>query len=94
MVVGLATMTLVVADSGSLKDKRRVVRSVTARVRSRFNVAVAEVDDLDRWDSAVLGIVCVSNDAGHAHAMLEKVALFVENERLDAVLAHYAIEML
>ncbi len=93
MVVGVATITLTVAESGSLKDKRRVVRSVTARVRSRFNVAVAEVDDLDRWNSAVLGVACVSNEAGHAHAMLEKVVSFIEGERLDANLAHYAIEL-
>lgn len=94
MVVGLATVTLHVADTGSLKGKRRVVKSVVTRMRSRFNVAIAEVDDLDSWSTATIGIACVSNDGAHAHAMLQKVVSAIERERLDAVLVDYGIELL
>ena len=58
MVVGTLTITLQVPDSGSLKDKRQVVRSLTARLRQTFNVGVAEVGDQNLWQSAVIGIAC------------------------------------
>ena len=50
----------------SLKDKRRIVRGLIDRVRERFQVAAAEVDDQDVWQTAVVGFACVSNDARHA----------------------------
>jgi uncharacterized protein len=94
MVVGVATMTLLVPESGSLKDRRRVVKSVIERVRARFNVAVADVDDEPRWGSITLGLACVSTEAAHAHEMLQKVLAFIEDERLDAEVADYRIEIL
>jgi uncharacterized protein YlxP (DUF503 family) len=80
MVVGTLTVTLQVPDSTSLKEKRHVVRSLTARLRQTFNVAVAEVGDQDLWQSAVIGIVCVSADRRHADEMCQKALRFVENE--------------
>lgn len=94
MVVGLATVTLQLRDAQSIKDKRRVVKSLTARLRSRFNVAVAEVDTHEAWRTITLGITCISTDAAHAHAMLEKVAQTIEHERLDVDLADYQVELL
>ncbi len=94
MVVGLATVTLHLHAASSLKDKRRLVKSVTKRIHTRFNVAIAEVDSHDAWGTATLGVACVSTDGAHAHAMLEKVVSVIENERLDANLADYRIELL
>lgn len=94
MVVGLATVSLRLEGATSLKDKRSVVKRVVARTRSKFNLAVAEVDTHDRWDTVTLGLACVSTDAGHAHAVLEKAVRFIEGERLDAELLDYEIEML
>jgi uncharacterized protein len=94
MVIGVATVRLLLPEAASLKDKRRVVKSVTARMRSRFNVAIAEVDDHDAWGTVTLGIVCVSTVGGHAHAMLEQVVQAIADERLDADLAGYEIELL
>lgn len=94
MVVGLATVTLQLHEAASLKDKRRVVKSIIDRLRPRFNVAVAEVDNHDAWGTVTLGIACVSTDGAHAHAILERVVQTIENERLDAYLAHYGIELL
>ena len=78
MVVGTLTVTLQVPDSSSLKDKRQVVRSLTARLRQTFNAAVAEVGDQDLWQSAVIGIACVSSDSRHADEMCQKVLRFVD----------------
>ena len=94
MVVGLATVRLRLPAAATLKDKRRLRTSVTARVRNRFNVAVAEIDDHDVHGYLTLGIACVSTDAGHAHAMLEAVVRSIARERLDADLANYEIELL
>lgn len=87
-------MRLALHAADSLKDKRRVRQSVVARTRRRYNVAVSEIDDQDAWGTLTLGIACVSTDAGHAHAMLEKVVDSIERDRLDADLVDYEIEML
>lgn len=80
MVIGSLLITLHVPDSHSLKDKRQVVRSLTARLRRTFNVAVAEVDELDTWQLARLGVVTVSGDGRHCDEMCQKVLRFVEAE--------------
>jgi len=94
MVVGLAIVTLHMHEASSLKDKRSVVKRVTAHLRSKFNVAVAEVDTHDAWGVITLGVACVSTEAGHAHAVLEKAVRLIEHERLDAELVDYRVEML
>ncbi|MDE0022347.1 MAG: DUF503 domain-containing protein [Candidatus Poribacteria bacterium] len=62
----------------SLKEKRRIVRSIKDRTRHRFNAAVAEVGLMDRWNECELGVACVSNSARHAESMASKVAEFIE----------------
>lgn len=85
MHVGVARVVLRIPETGSLKEKRMVVRSVTQRVRNRFgNVAVAEVETQDHWGVITLGLACVSGDARHANEMLDKVVDFIESARLDA----------
>jgi uncharacterized protein YlxP (DUF503 family) len=71
-------------ESGSLKDKRQVVRSVAQRLRNTFHVAVAEVADNDAWQVATLGVACVSNSAVHCEQILREVVDYVESSRLDA----------
>ncbi len=92
MVIGTLTITLQVPDSMSLKDKRQVVRSLTTRIRQRFNVAVAEVEDQNLWQSAVIGIACVSADGRHADEMCQKVLRFVD-ERGDALILNSRFEL-
>ena len=80
MHVAAARIALYLAESHSLKTKRGLLRSLTARVRQRFNVAIAQLDDGDRWQVAALGICSVSNDAGHAREVLDRVLHFIETE--------------
>lgn len=94
MVIGVCTVLLDIPASHSLKDKRRVVKSILARLRNQFNVSIAEVDANDVWQSAVLGIACVSNDARYVHALLTKAVESIANSRLDADVADYKIEIL
>jgi uncharacterized protein len=93
MVVGVCTLELEIPASHSLKDKRHVVKSLIARVRQSFNVSIAEVDSLDAWQIATIGIVCVSADANYAQGLLQKVIDNIERSRLDAVIADFSIEI-
>jgi uncharacterized protein YlxP (DUF503 family) len=93
MVVGACRIELHLAENHSLKGKRQVVRSVVGRLRNRFNLAVAEVEEQEVWQTAVLGLTCVSNDGRHARQMLENAVDFVEGLRLDAVVESYEIEL-
>ncbi len=93
MFVAVCTLELDIPGSHSLKDKRHVVKSVVARVRQAFNVSIAEVDSLDSWQHATIGIVCVSGDADYARGLLSKVIDNIERSRMDAVIEDYTIEL-
>lgn len=94
MVIGVCTLELSIPTASSLKDKRQVVKSVIARLRNEFNVSVAEVGQLDSWQSAVIAAVTVSGDRDYVHALLTRVALWVDNHRLDCYLVDYEIELI
>lgn len=94
MVVGVSTVRLHLPNSGSLKNKRGVLKSLMARIRDEFNVSIAEVGDNDLWQSAVLGVAAVANDASYAQGMLNRVAEWIEEHRLDVDLVDFEIEML
>ena len=49
MVIGTCTIELHIPGNGSLKGKRRVIKSIIARVHNEFNVSIAEVDNQDLW---------------------------------------------
>jgi hypothetical protein len=78
MFVCVARLTLQIPESGSLKAKRQVLRRVTERVKARFNVAVAEVDDQDLWQKASLALAVVGNERRHVDEQMEKIIHFVE----------------
>ena len=83
MNVAICKVTLRLPENQDLKGKRRVIKSLCARVRNKFNVAISEVDDNDAWQLATLGITCVSNSSRHADEMLRNVLAYVEASRDD-----------
>ena len=94
MHVGVCKLTLHLPEASSLKEKRQVARSLADRIRNRFNMAVAEVEDADLRQRLTLGITCVSNDRGHADAMLSSVLNFIEESRLDVELLDVQSEII
>jgi uncharacterized protein YlxP (DUF503 family) len=93
MVVGLLTAELRIPEANSLKDKRQVLKSLLARLRSSFNISVTEVDNHDIWRTATIAIVLVATDGRYANEVLDKVIDHVQSDpRLD--LGHYEIEMM
>jgi uncharacterized protein len=73
MVVGTLEIELRLDACFNLKDKRRVLRSLLERTRRDYRVSIAETADCDLWNSAVVGVACVSNDPSHAESVLTKV---------------------
>ena len=88
MAVGLLVVELHIPQSGSLKEKRRVIKSLKERVKNRFNVSVAEVGELDFWQKAVLGIACVANEAGFVNEVLDRVMDFIRRDAQVEVVHH------
>jgi uncharacterized protein YlxP (DUF503 family) len=79
MHVGTLSVVLKLGEGNSLKDKRRVVRSLIDTARRRFNVSIAEVDDQDLLRTATIGVATVSNDSAHANSVLSKVLEFIQS---------------
>ena len=77
MRVGALEVRLGLSGVNSLKEKRRIIRSLKDRVRNKFNVAIAEIDDMDVWRAATLGIVTVANDGRFVESALSKVLNYV-----------------
>jgi uncharacterized protein YlxP (DUF503 family) len=94
MSIGALRIRLRLPENGSLKGKRKVLKSITSRVENKFNVAIAEVGDHDLWQLASVGVVCVSNDGRHANELLSKVMDFIGCLREDAEILDYRIEIL
>jgi len=93
MNIGVCRIRFRLPENSSLKGKRRVVKSIIARVRNKFDVSVAEVDDQDLWQLATLGICCVSNDKRHTNEVLSKVVDFIVNSRFEVEILDYEIEL-
>ena len=77
MNTGVCKIKLHIPGNQSLKDKRRVLKSITSRMRNQFNISIAEVDDHDLWQIATIGISCVSNHNQHVDEILSKVLNFI-----------------
>jgi uncharacterized protein len=92
--IGACVVTLHLHASRSLKDKRQVIRSLTDRLRRQFNVAIAEIEEQDAWQTAVLGFAVVSNEAGHAARQIERIVETIEETRLDAELVDRQIDVM
>ena len=93
MVVGILQLRLMIRDAQSLKDKRRIVKSLRDRIRNRFNVSVSEVDSLDLRQQATLGIALATNDPVFADQVLAKVVTLVRTTP-GASLLDYEVEIL
>ena len=87
MFVCVARVTLQIAEGGSLKARRQVVRRVLDRVRARFNVSAAEVGPLDSWQRAELALSLVGNERRHVNEQMDKVLDFVDQMYVAPVMA-------
>ncbi len=93
MHIGVLTLYLSIEQADSLKDKRQVIKSLVVKLRNAFNVSASEIDQLDIWRRATVGVVVVSNDSKFANSVLNGVVNHVEND-WRVVLDDFSIEMI
>ena len=79
MVVGTLRIEFRIQDNHSLKDKRKIVRSLVDRVKHKFNASVAEVGSNDNWQRIELGITTVGNDRRHIESSLGNILAFLDS---------------
>jgi len=83
---------LMIHDAMTLKDKRRVIKSIKDRISHEFNVSIAEVDALDRHRQGILGISVVGNDSQFVRQYLDQVLNHLRSSR-GATLVDYQIDL-
>ena len=86
MVVGTAKISLYIQDNHSLKEKRRIVKSIIAKVQQRFNVSIAEVDFNDKWQRIGLGLSVVGNDRRFVNSSLDTILTYVDSLYLGEII--------
>jgi uncharacterized protein YlxP (DUF503 family) len=79
MTVGIARVTFIMHGNQSLKDKRRVVKSLVEKSRHRFNVSVAEVADQDVLQRATLGVAVIGSDSRVLNSVLDHIIEFMDS---------------
>ena len=93
MVVGVLRLALLLPENHSLKGKRSVLRTIKSRVQNKFNVSIAECEDHDLWQRALLGVSQVGADQPHVDRCLREVVSFIDDLQL-AVLGEEQVEFL
>ncbi len=94
MVIGFGYVTLHIFESHSLKEKRRVVKSLLERARNRYNVSIAEVDFQDTWQMAGIGFTVISSSGSHANSMLTEILRFIESNAAFGSVADVHTELI
>lgn len=91
MVTVVVSMLLELPQVGSLKEKRRILKSLLTKLRKDFNISIAEVDHNDQLRRALIGGAVVSNSSSYGHQVMSKVISRVETDP-QVVLADYRME--
>lgn len=94
MSIGYLHLKIHLPGCHSLKEKRSRIKPILARVRREFNVAAAEVDHQDIWQTATIGMVTLSTDTAHTHSRLQAVPRWIEACWPDLLIETEAIEII
>ena len=94
MFVAVASVTLHIPESHSLKARRRVVKSLIERTRARFAVSIAETEGQGTWQSATVGIACVSGSAEMAEEVVGRVLAFIDSSSIEFEVVERHVETL
>ena len=94
MIIGACEIELYLPGVSSLKEKRSIIKSLIARLRNQFNVAAAEVDHQDVWQSAAIGIVTVTSTTSHADQMMSTVIRWIEDNYPQVTIVKQSTEII
>ncbi len=78
MVIGVCKMTILLHGNQSLKGKRKVLKSIIGKVKSRFNLSIAEVGANDLWQRIEIGFAAIGNDRAFINSVIDKALDFIE----------------
>jgi len=81
--VGILTVELHFPENGSLKGKRKHVKSAKARLRERFGASVAEVDHHDLWQRSTLSVACATREHGELQSLLDAVERYLGSQEWE-----------
>jgi hypothetical protein len=93
MIIGLCTLKFYLHGTASLKEKRRQLKPLLNQLRKRFEVAVAEVEHQDVWQSAAIAIVTVANDTRHVHTVLDHAVQWIEENHPELEILDWQVEL-
>ena len=85
-MVGTLKLSLYIRNNQSLKEKRKVVKSIVAKVHKKFNVSIAEVGSNDKWQMIELGISAVGNDRRFVNSALDNILSFLDSLYLGDII--------
>ena len=91
MTIGLLQMAFLIPGAHSLKDKRRVIKSVKQKLQNRYNISIAEVGEKEQWGRAQLAVCVVGDDSRFVNTQLNEVVAWCERHA-DAQLIDVSIE--
>ena len=94
MYVAAARISLHLPSSQSLKDRRRILRSLIERTANRFRTAIAEVGGQDTWQVAEIGLSIVSSTDTHAREVVDEVIRFVEQFSPEAIVTRIDVDVI
>jgi uncharacterized protein len=93
LFIGTAEIDLNLPGVNSLKEKRRIVKSLLARLQNKFNISIAEVENNDRYRSAGIGMAVVSNDKKHIDRVIAEIVRIIESYP-EVIMLDYRVEIL
>ncbi|MGD9014895.1 MAG: DUF503 domain-containing protein [Candidatus Omnitrophota bacterium] len=93
MVIAILKLILFINNSNSLKTKRMVLQSLKTRLRNRFNIAISEVGDEDKWQKSTLAIVGVQKEKRFMDRQFSQIINFIENFN-QASIVDYEMELI
>ncbi len=88
MLVGIFQFLLLIPASESLKEKRFVIKSIKDKLQNKFNISIAEVDELDKWQKATLGISIVANEKKIIEQTFTRIFNFLDDHDQVEILDH------
>jgi uncharacterized protein YlxP (DUF503 family) len=86
MVIGYGIINLRIPESGSLKEKRSVLKKILKRTQNEFNVSIAETGNLDNYNFAEIAFAVVGNESRYINGKVDKLLSFIDNLRVAEVL--------
>jgi len=91
MIIGVLRAEIFMGGCASLKQKRMIIKSLKDRISKKFNVSVAELDYLDKWQRALIAFANVSNSKMHTDQVLQKIFQLLDKE-IQFELINYKFE--